>query len=49
MLFMGAVGTIMAGSGIEEIWETVYAPNTVDHMLTGHAYARGLHAHFLTQ
>ena len=47
--FMGAVGTIMAGRGIEEIWETVYAPNAVVHMLTGHAYARGLRAHFLTQ
>lgn len=49
MSFMGAVGNIMAGSGLEELWATVYAKASVIHMLTGHAYARALRAHFLTQ
>ena len=47
--FLGATGTIMAGSGLEELWETVYAKNSVVHMMTGHAYARSLRAHLLTQ
>lgn len=49
MSFMGAVGTNMAGSGLEEFWETVYGKNTVTHMTTSHAYARAIRAHFLTQ
>lgn len=49
MSFLGAIGTIMAGSGIEDLWETVYAKNSVVHMMTGRAYARSVRAHFLTQ
>lgn len=49
MSFLGAIGAIMAGSGHEGLWETVYAKNSVAHMMTGHAYARSLRAHFLTQ
>lgn len=39
----------MAGSGIEYLWETIYAKNTVCHMMSGHAFSRALRAHFLTQ
>ncbi|KAF4530803.1 hypothetical protein B566_EDAN018821 [Ephemera danica] len=42
------IGHIMSGSGLEELWSTVYAPNSVTHMLTGRAIARALRAHFLT-
>lgn len=49
MSFMGSIGNIMSGSGIEELWQTIYAKNTVPHMLSGHAYARALRCHFLTQ
>lgn len=49
MSFMGAVGKIMAGSGLEELWGTVFAQSSVCHMLTGHAYPRALRANFLTQ
>ena len=45
MSYMGAIGAIMGGSGLAELWETVYAPNTVLHMAKGHVYAR---AHLLT-
>lgn len=48
MSYMGAVAFALRGSGIEPLWETVYAPKTVEHMLSGHAYARALRAHFLT-
>jgi hypothetical protein len=48
MSYMGSIGYIMGGSGLADLWETVYAPNTVTHMMTGHAYARALRAHLLT-
>lgn len=47
MSFMGSVGNIMAGSGLEQLWSTVYAQNTVPHLMSGHAYSRALRAHFL--
>ena len=30
----------MAGSGLQEMFETVYAPGTFPHMISGHAYTR---------
>jgi hypothetical protein len=48
MSLMGSIGYVMGGSGQADLWETVYAPNTVIHMMTGHAYARALRAHLLT-
>ena len=47
--FMGSIGVIMAGSGLEEMWETVYAKNSVVHMMNGRAHARGIRAHFISQ
>ena len=47
--FMGSIGVIMAGSGLEEMWETVYAKNSVVHMMNGRTYARGSRAHFISQ
>lgn len=47
MSFMGAIGFIMRGSGIEELWSTVYAPHSVEHMLTWHAYSRALRTHLI--
>jgi len=44
---LGAVGTIMAGSGLGDCLEVVYAKNTVKHMLSGDAYARAIRGHFL--
>lgn len=49
MSFLGAIGYMMSGSGLEELWCLVYARNSVIHMISGHAYARALRAHFLTQ
>lgn len=45
---MGSLGYIMGGTGIENLWETVYAKNTVQMMVPAHAFSRALRAHFLT-
>ena len=47
MSFLGAVGDMMSGSGIEELLELVYAMNSVGHMLSGKAFARFIRGHFL--
>lgn len=47
MSFLGAVGYIMSGSGIEEVLQIIYAANCVDKLLSGHAYSRAIRAHFL--
>lgn len=38
----------MKGSGLEELWETVYGKATVAHMISGHAFSRTVRAHILT-
>ena len=47
MSLLGAIGNIMAGSGLHEVIECVYASNTVVHMLSGKAFARALRGHIL--
>lgn len=47
MSFMGAMGTIMAGSGLKELFCEVFASNSVDKILSGHAYARAVRGHSL--
>ena len=42
MSYMGGVGFIMKVSGLEELLSTVYASNTVEHMMSGKAYSRAL-------
>lgn len=44
---MGAIGYIMTGSGLKELLSIIYAPNTVEKMFTGHAYARAVRGHGL--
>ena len=43
----GFIGCIMAGSGLEEMFETVYAPRTVPQMMSGLAYTRVFCGHLL--
>ena len=40
--FLGAIGYIMKGLGIEELLGLLYGPNTVDHVMSGKAFARAL-------
>ena len=39
MSFLGCIGSLMAGSGLKELFEIVYAPNAVEHIFTGKAIA----------
>ena len=49
MSFMGSIGTMMKGSGLEEALGNVYGPNAVTHMITGKAVSRALRGHFLIE
>jgi len=35
MSFIGSIGSMMKGSGLEEALETVYGANSVSHMISG--------------
>ena len=45
--FLGAIGTIMDGSGLKEMLAQVYAEGSVDQMLSGKAVARAVRGHLL--
>lgn len=47
MSFLGAIGSMMAGSGLKEVMSQVYAEGSVDHMLSGKAVTRAVRAHLL--
>lgn len=47
MSFLGSIGYLMNGTGLQECLETVYASNSVVHMLTGKAIQRAVRGHFL--
>ena len=49
MSFLGCIGRIMTDTGLKELFETVYADNTVPHMLTGKAIARSVRGHALAE
>ena len=47
MSFLGCIGHLMAGSGLQELLELVYAKNAVIHMLSGKAVSRAIRGYFL--
>ena len=47
MSFLGTIGDLMAGSGLQERLEVVFAGNAVRHMLTGKAISRAVRGHML--
>ena len=49
MSFLGSIGNLMNGSDLEEAFEEVYSEDTIKHILSGHAVARGLMAHILAE
>ena len=49
MSFLGSIGHLMKGSGLEEILGEIYGPNTIEHVLSGKAYDRAVRGHFLVQ
>ena len=48
MNLLGAIGTLMKGTGLTNILESVYGENTVVHMMTGKAVQRAFRGHLLT-
>ena len=49
MSFCGSIGTIMAGTGIDELFQNIYCENSVEHMLSGKVVARANRADILTE
>jgi 5'-3' exonuclease len=47
MSFLGSIGHLMRGTGLQDILEVIFAGNTVTHILTGHAVARAIRGHLL--
>ena len=47
-MFLGAIDTLMKGTGLTNILESVYGENTVLHMMTGKAVQRAFRGHLLT-
>ena len=49
MSFLGSIGNLMKGSGIEELFAETHAENSVVRMMSGKAVSRALRAHLLTE
>ena len=47
MNLLGAIGTLMNGSGLKDIFETIYGANAVVHMMSGKAVQRAFRGHLL--
>ena len=47
MSFLGCIGHLMSGSGLQELLEVVYSHNTVTHILSGKAVGRAVRGHLL--
>ena len=47
MSFLGSIGHLMKGSGIEDLLKVIYASNTVAHILSGKAVSRAVRGHFI--
>ena len=42
MSFICSIGHLMAESGLKELFELIYAPTAVEHILTGKAITRAV-------
>ncbi|ESO85534.1 hypothetical protein LOTGIDRAFT_155019 [Lottia gigantea] len=42
MSFLGSIGRIMSGTGLRDVFETIFALNAICHMLSGKAVARAV-------
>ena len=47
MSFLGSIGHLMAGSGLKELLELIYAPNALEYMLSGKAVSRAVRGHLI--
>jgi len=46
---MGSIGSVMAGSGLEQVFGLTYGADTVQHVMSGKAYARAVRTHCLLE
>lgn len=49
MSFLGSIGNVMRGSGLEDVFQLLCGENTIEHILMGKACARAIRGHFLVQ
>ena len=49
MSFVGSIGTIIDGSGVSAMSQTIYGENATKHILSGKATARATRAHILAE
>ena len=49
MSFIGNIGTLMKGTGLEDLFAEVYAEHRIVHMIKVKAISRVLRAHILTE
>ena len=49
MSFLGSMGIVMGNSGLKDVLETVYAPNSVEHMMSGKAIFRAVRGNSLVE
>ena len=47
MSFLGSIGHLMVGTGLQELLEVIFAGNTVAHILSGKAVACAIRGHLL--
>lgn len=47
MNLLGAIGTLMGGSGLSKVLKTVYGENAVLHMMKGKSVQRAFRGHLL--
>ena len=49
MSYTGSIGTLMDGSGLEAVLQTIYGENPAKHMLHGKAIVRATRGHILVE
>ena len=47
MSFLGSIGSMMRGSGLEEVMGLIFRSNTIEYVLSGKAYARAVRGQFI--
>ena len=49
MSFLGSIGHLMSGLGLNDVLEVAYASNTIPHIMSGKAIARAVRGHTLIE
>ena len=47
MSFLGSIAHLVAGSGIKELFEMIYAPKAVEQIMSGKAISRAVRIHLM--